>query len=439
MDTTAKSVPKGRQTVSRQEYIRYTPQRASVRDGDVTWSPPEGAPIIDGLPQIFWADGSPWREANLWLMLQATDARKDIATIKSKSSSIHAYSKWLEEAEVDWREFPTKESDRCLVKYRGYLIKSRKGNLIAPSTTSQRMRVVIQFYRWLRHTSLLSPEWPMWRESFINIKRSNEFGLERTFTVNTTSLSIPNKSTVGEKLEDGLFPVSEHDRGKILEIAENHAPREIYLMLLVGFFTGMRVQTLASLTIQTLENAVVDPATSELYRLAVGPGAYPPVSTKNNVTGHIWITEALLNELKAYSYSTERLLRQAKATSEDRDLVFITRRGNPYAVRNKDRSPAINVSMNNLRKIGRKHGVSALNVFKFHQTRCTFATELARLAVNAGGAIHAIGIVKDALLHRDESTTIKYIKFIERTPIKISMANAFTKAFFGAVGEDSKI
>lgn len=423
----------------RLEYIRHTPLRASVIGGKVIWRQPEGSPIVDGLPQIFWADGLPWREANLWLMLQATEARKDIATIKSKSASIYAYSKWLEEAEVDWRDFPTRESDRCLVKYRGYLIKSRKANLIAPSTTSQRMRVVIQFYRWLRHTSLLSPEWPMWRESFISIKRSNEFGLERTFTVNTTSLSIPNKSTVGEKLEDGLFPVSEHDRTKILEIAQSHAPREIHLMLMVGFSTGMRIQTLASLAIQTLENAVEDPATPQLYRLAVGPGASPPVSTKNDVTGHVWITKSLLDELMVYCYSAERLLRQAKAKPENRDLVFITRRGNPYADRNKDRSPAINVSMSTLRKIGRKHGISALKVFKFHQTRCTFATELARLAVKAGGAIHAIGIVKDALLHRDESTTIRYIKFIERTPIKISMANDFTKAFLGVTSESHKV
>ncbi|POC98232.1 hypothetical protein BKM16_26895 [Pseudomonas amygdali pv. morsprunorum] len=61
--------------------------------GKVIWRQPEGSPIVDGLPQIFWADGLPWREANLWLMLQATQARKDIATIKSKSASIYAYSK----------------------------------------------------------------------------------------------------------------------------------------------------------------------------------------------------------------------------------------------------------------------------------------------------------------------------------------------------------
>nr|WP_232239583.1 site-specific integrase [Pseudomonas alkylphenolica] len=277
----------------------------------------------------------------------------------------------------------------------------------------------------------------MWRESFINVKINNSFGLERTLTVNTTSLSIPNKSSVGEKLEDGLFPVSEQDRKKILDLAAECCPREIHLLLLTGFFTGMRIQTLASLTIQTLEAAVEDPATPELYRIAVGPGAFPPVSTKNGVTGHIWITKALLSELLSYCYSTDRILRESKASKHNKNLVFLTKHGNPYADRDKDRSPAINVAMHTLRAVGKQRGISVLNTFKFHQTRCTFATDLTRLAINAGGAIHAIGIVKDALLHKDESTTIKYIKFVERTPIKISMANAFTKAFFEAANSDA--
>lgn len=422
--------------MSRQEFIQYIPHRAAVLENQVVWSDPPNQKKIDGLPQIFWATGLPWREANLWLMLQATQAQKDIATVKSKSASLHAYSKWLEESETDWRAFPAKESHRCLVKYRGYLIQSRKTNIIAPSTTSQRMRVVIQFYRWLRHNSILSPEWPMWRESFINVKTNNAFGLERTFTINTTNLSISNSSTVGEKLEDGLFPVSENDRQRILETARDFCPVEIYLLLMSGFFTGMRIQTLASLTIQTLSNAIQDPASPKLYRLAVGPRAPSPVETKNGVTGHVWITKALLDELLTHCYSVGRLLREAKAKPEHRNLVFLTKHGNPYSERTKDRSPALNVAMHNLRRIGREKGISALNTFKFHQTRCTFATELARLAIQAGGAIHAIAIVKDALLHKDESTTIKYIKFVERAPLKISLANEFTKAFFDVTNPD---
>ncbi|WP_259537294.1 site-specific integrase [Pseudomonas sp. HD6515] len=418
--------------MARQEYIDFVPASASIENGSLVWKTLQHQRPIESLPQLFWADGSPWREANLWLMLQGTSAQKDIQTLKSKSSAIHGYMKWLEVTGTDWRDFPARESERCLVKFRGHLVRARKSGDLAPSTASQRMRVVIQFYRWLRVNGALSPEWPMWRDSYVNIKYSNAYGLERTVTVNTTSLSIPNRSPVGEKLEDGLYPVSEADRAKILDAAKEHCTHELWLMLMCGFFTGMRVQTITDLKISTLINAVPDPASDELYRLAVGPGASPPVATKGGVTGHVLIPKVLLDELLTYCYDPERLKREAKARTENKEHVFLTKNGNLYAERNKDRSPALNTAMSAFRRIGKSSGISALHKFKFHQTRCTFATDLARLAIKAGGAIHAIAIVKDALLHADEKTTLKYIKFVEKSPIKASIANEFTRAFFNS-------
>lgn len=424
-------------SMARQEYINYVPAYASVSTESVAWETLKHQRPIESLPQLFWADGSPWREANLWLMLQGTTVQKDIQTLKSKSSAIHGYMKWLETTGTDWRDFPARESERCLVKFRGYLVRARKAGDLAPSTSSQRMRVVIQFYRWLRANGVLTPEWPMWRESFVNINYSNAYGLERTITVNTTSLSIPNRPSVGDKLEGGLYPVSEADRAKIIDVAKVYCTHEFWLMLMCGFFTGMRVQTLTGLKVSTLLNAVADPASTNLYRLAVGPGANPPVPTKGGVTGQILIPQILLESLLTYCYDPERLKREARASVENRDLVFLTKNGNPFGERNKDRSPSLNTAMSSFRKIGIKVGISALYKFKFHQTRCTFATELARLAIKAGGSIHALAIVKDAMLHADEKTTIKYIKFVEKSPIKAFIANEFTQAFFNAASKES--
>ncbi|WP_336873435.1 site-specific integrase [Pseudomonas juntendi] len=418
--------------MSVKESILFTPARATVEQGAVTWDRVRNSTAIADLPQLFWGDGEPWREANLWLMLEATTGQKPIETVKSKAYALLEYCKWLERTQTNWWDFPPIESDRCLVKYHGYLRRQLRSGTKTNSTCSQRMQIVIQFYRWLRAQSLLTPEWPMWKEKFFNIKFNNSFGLERTLTVSSTSLSIPNRKSNSLGLEEGLYPVSNTDRDKILELALKYCPYEIYLLLMVGFFTGMRIQTISGLTIETLESAVQDPASEDLYRIAVGPGARPPVPTKNSVTGHVWITKPLLDELRKYCYSTTRLLREVKAEEANKNLVFLTKRGNPYADRSRDSSPAINVAMHSLRNLGLKHGVSALQKFKFHQTRCTFATELARLAIKAGGAIHAIAIVKDALLHKNEETSIRYIKFIERNPIKVAMANEFTKSFFNA-------
>ena len=151
------------------------------------------------------------------------------------------------------------------------------------------MRVVVLFYRWLRAVGLISTVWPMWHERTVGIHLTDTFGFDRTLTVNTTDLAIQNRAAPGERLEDGLLPVSSIDRNRILEFAKRQASQELFWLLTIGFYTGMRLQTITDLKIKTLENAVPDPADINLYRLSVGPGATPPVATKFGVTGKIWI------------------------------------------------------------------------------------------------------------------------------------------------------
>jgi integrase len=273
----------------------------------------------------------------------------------------------------------------------------------------------------------------MWREKLVGIRLIDPVGFNRTILVNSTDLAIRNRKAPGERLEDGLLPVSEAHRTVILEFAQEYASAELYLMLLSGFCTGMRLGTLADLRIQTIERATPDPASPELMRIAVGPGADPPVHTKGSVTGQIHITRSNIEGLRDYFYSTRRLKRQARAASENRNLIFLTTCGNPYVRRGTDHSSSINVEMHTLRRKAESRAFDFLRHFKFHQTRCTFATELARLAITAGGAVNALAIVKDFLLHKRESTSMQYIRFVEKTPIKEEAANAFTRTFLGAI------
>lgn len=419
--------------MARLEYIRYVPHRSKMVDSSIEWNPVRNGNVIDGLPQIIWSNSSPWREANLWACERATTKDVNLKTVESNARALHAYANWLEKTGTDWWDFPPRKADRCLVRYRGALIKARDEGNIAPSTTTERMSAVVRFYRWLNAMRLLSPTWPMWKERTIGIRLTDAVGFERTMLVTSTDLAIPNRRAPGDWLEDGLLPVSAHDRDDILAFAKESASEELFLMLTCGFFSGMRLGTIADLKIQTLERAVPDPATPELFRLAVGPGADPPVHTKFGVTGHMWITRAHLDELRNYAYSVRRLKRQGKAAPENRNMVFLTRFGNTYAMRGSDKSPAINVEMHAFRKKGEATGLAVLRHFHFHQSRCTFATELARLAIRAGGAINAIAIVKEAMLHKDEATTFKYIKFVEKTPAKEEAANAFTRDFLGLI------
>jgi hypothetical protein len=138
------------------EVVSFSPKRCSVADGKVAWFAVNAVRAIDGLPQIFWSNRSPWREANLWLLERSMLRDVDPKTVASNATALHGYAIWLESSGVGWWDFPQLRKERCLVRYRGALIEAREAGDLAPSTTSQRMRVVIAFYRWLKNTGLLT-------------------------------------------------------------------------------------------------------------------------------------------------------------------------------------------------------------------------------------------------------------------------------------------
>jgi integrase len=422
--------------MARLESIRFTGQRCAVIDGHVQWTA-TGTEPVEGLPQICWESGEPWREANLWLFDRTVDKDVKLKTVVSNATSLHAYAEWLESSSTNWWDFPQRQRDRCLVRYRGALKKARDEGDIAPSTASARMRVAVAFYRWLWTEGLISPTWPMWQERLVGIRLVDPVGFERTIVVNSTSLALPNRKRPGQRLENGVVPVSPSERDAIMELAREHASPELRLILALGFFTGMRLGTICDLKVQTLFNAAVDPELPGLYRVALGPGATPPVATKFDVTGQVGVLAALMDCLREYVDSVRRLKREALASPEKRDLVFLTRFGNAYAQRGADRSASLNVEMHRLKKLGVANGIS-MRHFRFHQTRATFGTALAKYVSRVAGEVGAVAIVRDQLLQKDEATALKYIRFSEKTPAKAEAANAFTRDFLGVIAQKAE-
>ncbi|CAD6531742.1 hypothetical protein LMG27952_02617 [Paraburkholderia hiiakae] len=413
------------------EHVHQIPMRVSIEHGEVSYARHSTAIEVRGLPQVFWSDASPWQEANAWAAERMSCGAVALSTVESNMRALSDYANFLESKGLTWFTFPIRKADRCLVQYRGALVDARTRGAISPSTASQRMRAVIQFYRWTRARRILSNAAPLWQDRTVHIRLFDATGFERTLTRVTTDLAIQCRTRHGERLEGGLLPISPADREAILTFAESHASIELYLMLAIGFFTGMRLGTICDLKVATLQHVTPDPTAPGLCRLAVGPGGVPPVHTKFGVTGQVWIPQSLLTCLLDYATSARRFSREAKAAAPEKGTLFLTRYGNTYGRSGSDRSSPVNVEMARLRTAGTRTGLRVLRSFRFHQTRCTFATELARMAIAAGGVINAIAIVKDALLHGDEATAFRYIKFVQKTPMKAAMADDFTRAFCG--------
>lgn len=418
------------------EYINYTPHRPVVDAGQVTWERDQVCQPIDGLPQIFWSDGTPWLEANLWAHDRATNGVTNIKTVRSNLGHLHKYAQWLEEQELDWRHFPALVRDRVLIRWRKYLMDLRDRQIsLAPSTTTHRMNTTINFYRFAKAYELIGREAPMWGERQVLHRFHDANGFERTMLLSSTDLAIPNRARHGLQLEDGLQPLTEEQMQQLLAFTgqKENASRELHLMLQLGFFSGARIQTITDLKRGTLDNAVSDPRVPGLYFLAVGPGHWPHVATKFDVQGRIMVPDWLLDELQAYVTDTTRLKREVLAAPKDKDLIFLTRFGNPYADSDAISGTAVGRAMVDLRRKATEAGMKFAELFYFHMTRATFGTWLTSLLLSMEGSTEkaVLEFVKDVMLHKDVGTTLLYIKFLKETKMKIHVANEFSHAFLG--------
>jgi integrase len=409
--------------MARLEYIRYVPHLPVVESADISWNPDSVVRKIVDLPQIFWRDGTPWREANLWALELGRNRQVKLKSVKSLIGHLHQYSNWLENEQTDWRHFPQTKAHRVLVRYRGALIDDRDRGRLSPSTATARMNAVIRFYRYAAGRNFISHDAPKWQDKTVLLSYFDTAGFERTMSRITTDISIPNRARTGHRLEDGLLPLKTQHMTELLQFSKENVAEELYLMLLVGCFTGARIGTITTLRVSALENSVRDAMVPGMWTIPVGPGT--GIDTKFDVSGHLMVPDQLMTTLKAYATSRRHLDRVIKATDAHKSFLFLTRNSNPYNTASVDRG------MVDLRKIGRAAGMKFLQKFKFHQTRATYGTWLVSICLEKAPVKAAIEFVKRAMHHKNESTTFGYITFIEHTKAKMEVANAFTEAFLG--------
>lgn len=406
------------------EFIEFNPWQISA-EGDFFVNNARAKGIV--LPQLYWADHSDWAEANAWALSKAVDDECDAATVLSLMRHIKSYADFLESSELDWRHFPLARDERSIVKFRGSLKSKIDVGELHGSTARSRISAVIQFYRFSDRHNLVGSEFPLWKEKRVSIRFVDTTGFKRAIGRSSTDLAIPNRQVQGVTLEDGLLPLSSNAMSELLQYTSVHCTKELHLMLSIGFFTGARVGTVASLTRESIVRARPDPLIKGIHLLRVGPGT--KVSTKHDVKGDLIIPDDLLEDLFLYAESVDRLFRQKKAKSTEKDLIFLTRSGRSYSVNSIDRL------VQELRK--KVNGTFVfMNNFKFHQTRATFGTWLMRLMLEVTEPAVAVDFVRSAMLHRNEATTFRYIKFLENSKGKERVAQAFSEAFTGIKGRD---
>lgn len=414
------------------ERCNYHPMSLEVEDSsDLPWIEDKLARSIPNCPHIFFYDGEPWLAANTYA-LELFQQGKCAETVVSAMNHLRDYAEWLEAERLDWRYFPLRKYDRCLYRYRGNLIQRREEGELSPSTVSARMSAIVRFYRWAKENNLIGVQ-NHWKDRQTEIRVSTFVGLKRTLEITSSDLAIPNRRRPGATLEDGLLPISESSRKTLLSYLKSKGMIEIYLMFLIGFFTGARIETIRTMRLSSLKTAINDPSIQNLMRIPVGPPTR--IKTKYDVSGSIPFPSALIEVLLRYATSARRLVRQSRASNENKTILFITSNGSKYE------ENSFTSIISKLRKKLEADGYGEFRTLKFHQSRATFGTQLMRLCLKTTeSAESSIVFVRDAMLHKDEATTWKYIKFIENEPLKEKLSNEFFSFFSGnAENPDSLI
>lgn len=409
--------------MARLEYIDFHPWRDFYQLGTVYWEADKLNRRIERLPQIFWRNGEGWAEANHWILERAHHARSKPDTVKSLAKHLHAYACFLEEHDLDWRHFPQRLAERAVVRFRGSLMEQIDRGQLASSTARARISAVIQFYRHANAHGFIASGSKLWNEKMVVIRHHDTVGFKRTIARVTTDLAIPNRRRPGIHLEEGLIPLNELHMTQLLAYASQEESQELHLMLTLGFFTGARLATITSLRIENIEQALPDPFMPGFFLMRVGPGT--GVATKFDVEGDLLVPDFLLTKLKEYAYCTQRLKREVRASPKDRSTLFLTTRSRPYS------GSSVSRLMTSLRRDTTRAGLNFMARFKFHQTRATYGTWLMEIAVGVTTVAAAIELVKSAMLHKHESTTFTYIRFIEGSKGKQMAGKAFSEAFTG--------
>jgi integrase len=388
---------------------------------------------VESFPQICFSDGEPWREANRYAIYRYLDLQKDIKTIHREMSHITKYADWLEDKGLHWLHFPKRKAERCLFRFRGHLIELRDEGMLAPSTTSQVMSSVVAYYRWASAHGYAEKRSKLFDDKTKVVSFFDKVGFSRTMGVISSELSIPNRVRTGIRLEDGLTPINESSTKILMSYLAKHRNYELYLMHKVALLTGCRHETVTTLNINALKNAYPDANLPDLMRVRVGPGT--GVETKGDVSGEVYFPAFLIAELTDYFNSADAILRRSRAKDRLQKTVFLTLRGNRYT------NQTFGTLLHRLKSELIEAGHTQFGRFKFHQLRATFGTMLMRAAIGKNGeaSAGAIEFVKDALLHKDASTTWTYVKFIEKEPIEEAFLEKVWTLFTGSKKESDDI
>lgn len=400
-------------------------------DGKPRWVPHQ----VNLFPVVLNADGSPWPEANLYLLLRLENTPYPVmATFAGAADDLAAYRRFLDGKGIDWTDFPSTKLSRPTYRYNAYLRLAAMAGELAASTAKRRMSTVVNFYRWLIQDGAFKPTAEPWRESdrFVEFKDAHGRKVHKAVVTTDVAIRAPTQSDPYDgMLDDGgrLRPLPSEEQQWLAEALAAAGNSEMTLVHLVAWLTGARIQTVLTLRIRHVKDPVANGVTE--IRIPVGPGT--GVDTKGDKRQILHVPVWLYERLRNYALSERAAKRRAKASERDQpaEYLFLSNRGAPL-YQSKEDSRVFNpeselhhaksgqavrqfIAERVLPYIRKTYQLPEFH-FQFHDLRATFGMNLtdSQLGLVEKGEItlhQAREFVKQRMGHESSSTTDRYLQF----------------------------
>lgn len=385
---------------------------------------------IGSMPTLFTQDGAFNHEANSYLFYQKAIKRaKDLSPC---AKSLHAYYQFLEENGLAWDDFPPVQRLKPTYLFRSHLLKQIKRGELAQSTASVRMNHVVNYYKWLMHDGYLriknGKEAPFQIE-FVSVQNTGMLAhISPTYTIQTSDLRI---KVARDATSENIRPLSPLSSESLALLTQHlpHAAEELSLQVLLSIDSGLRINEIATLTLDALDTATPLAESKHRYELLISPQV-TGVQTKFGKPRQVEISAQLLRALNEYRTSERRLKRINKLYEEIERLkahgesfnqetinvlqwcekhepLFVSKQGNPVTAK------SIEARWIEFRTQLKQQHRSFTH--RFHDLRATYGSyRLNDLLEAKLSEVESLELLMGWMGHKNESTTWKYLRFLKR-------------------------
>ena len=294
------------------------------------------------------------------------------------------------------------------------------------------MNQIVNYYKWLMHDGYLrisnEKEAPF-KIEFVSVQNTGMLAHTMpNFIVETSDLRIKVPRDADSKNIRPLSPLS-RDALSILTRHLIQTSKELRLQALLSIDTGMRIDEVATLTLDALDTATPLAESQHRFEILLCP-RFTGVQTKFGKTRSVEVSSDLLQSLNEYRTSERRLKRVTKLNEKIEQLdsdtppfsqktveilercerhepLFVSQQGNPST------GKSIEARWVDFRAEIQQEERSFTH--RFHDLRATYGTyRLSDLLEAKLPVVDCMELLMGWMGHKNESTTWKYLRFLKR-------------------------